>query len=52
MGKKKLVIVFSGYNDRAVYAFIRTLEVHNVFYAVIARDVNDSVRGGPGCLNS
>lgn len=36
-----MIIIFSGYNDRAVLAFIRTLEARGVDYLVFARDDKD-----------
>jgi predicted ATP-grasp superfamily ATP-dependent carboligase len=39
----KIVIIFSGYNNRAVVSFIRTLDNNDVRYAVIARDVDDPI---------
>lgn len=39
----KAVIVFSGYNPRAVFAFLRTLEKSGVKYAIIASSDNDSI---------
>ena len=37
------VIVFSGFNQRAVIAFIRTLEKNKVDYAIIAKSVEDEI---------
>ena len=39
----KAFIIFSGYNQRAVIAFIRTLERHSLHYFVIASDKKDSI---------
>ena len=38
-----MIIIFSGYNDRAVLAFIRTLEARGVDYLVLARDDKDLI---------
>lgn len=37
------VLLFSGYNNRAVLAFVRTLEQYAVGYAIIARNANDPI---------
>jgi len=37
------VLVFSGYNMRAVLAFVRTLESHHLPYAVIASSADDPI---------
>ncbi len=39
----KIVIVFSGFNQRAVIAFLRTLEKNNVGYAIIASNEHDEI---------
>lgn len=39
----KAVIVFSGYNQRAVLAFLRTLRRNNVNYAIIAASKDDNI---------
>ena len=39
----KKVIIFSGFNQRAVIAFIRTLEKLSVDYAIIACTKNDTI---------
>ena len=39
----KTVLIFSGYNVRAVFAFIRTLESHGLSYAIIARSAADPI---------
>jgi len=39
----KVVIIFSGYNNRAVVSFIRTLEKNRINYVVIARDNKDPI---------
>lgn len=39
----KAVLIFSGYNQRAVISFIRTLESCNVKYFIFARDINDTI---------
>lgn len=41
--QNKLIIIFSGYNQRAVIAFIRTLEKHGLSYTIIARSMTDSI---------
>jgi len=38
-----MIIIFSGFNMRAVYAFLRTLEKHHLSYAIIASSENDEV---------
>jgi predicted ATP-grasp superfamily ATP-dependent carboligase len=43
MNKGKLVTIFSGYNDRAVVSFLRTLEKNKIDYAIIARDKKDLI---------
>ena len=35
-GKSKCIIIFSGYNPRAIISFLRTLNKHKVVYAIIA----------------
>jgi len=37
------VLLFSGYNNRAVLAFVRTLEQYAVDYAIIARNAHDPI---------
>jgi len=39
----KCVVVFSGYNQRAVIAFLRTLEANGVCYAIIAKSPQDAL---------
>lgn len=39
----KCIIIFSGYNQRAVIAFIRTLAKNNLCYAIIAKSEKDSI---------
>ena len=39
----KAVILFSGFNQRAVISFLRTLETSNVEYAIIASSPDDSI---------
>ena len=39
----KTVIIFSGFNMRAVIAFIRTLEKYSVQYAIIAKSEDDVI---------
>jgi len=43
MDSKKIIIIFSGYNDRAVISFIRTLEKNTIKYVVIARGAEDLI---------
>ncbi|MBS4174154.1 hypothetical protein [Bacillus sp. FJAT-49736] len=40
---KKLILVFSGYNQRAIIAFLRTLEYKKIDYAIIAKDKHDEI---------
>lgn len=40
---KKISLIFSGYNQRAVIAFIRTLEKNNLEYAIIANSEDDNI---------
>lgn len=40
---KKCVIVFSGFNQRAVIAFLRTLEKNDVDYVIIAKSEEDDI---------
>jgi len=40
---KKAFIIFSGYNQRAVIAFIRTLENSDIQYGIIANSKNDPI---------
>jgi len=40
---KKIVIIFSGYNPRAVFSFIRTLEKNKLPYVIVANTENDSI---------
>lgn len=37
------VVIFSGFNQRAVVAFIRTLEQKNIAYSIIAKSDEDSI---------
>lgn len=38
------IVIFSGYNDRAVIAFLRTLQTNNLDdYVIIARDPDDQI---------
>jgi len=39
----KTLLIFSGYNVRAVFSFIRTLEKHRLPYAIIARSQDDPI---------
>src|SRR5690242_4521673 len=43
IGMKKAVIVFSGFNQRAVIALLRTLEKNDVSYAIIAVSDQDTI---------
>jgi len=43
MQSDTLITIFSGYNQRAVIAFLRTLETHQVPYALIAKSPEDSI---------
>ena len=43
VGKGKMIIIFSGYNNRAIVSFIRTLEKNKINYVVIARDNKDPI---------
>lgn len=43
INKKKCVIVFSGFNQRAVIAFLRTLKVNKIDYALIAKSQQDDI---------
>lgn len=40
---KKIIIIFSGYNLRAVVAFLRTLEKNNISYFIIAKSPDDDI---------
>lgn len=40
---KKCLIIFSGFNQRAVISFIRTLESNKVEYAIIAKSKDDTI---------
>lgn len=42
-GFQKCVLVFSGFNQRAVIAFIRTLKKNNLNYAIIAKSEADTI---------
>lgn len=41
--ENKCVIIFTGYNNRATYSFIKTLDSNFIDYILIARDSEDSV---------
>lgn len=43
MSKQKAVIIFSGFNDRAVIAFLRTLEKNTIPYGIIASSKKDQI---------
>ena len=38
-----IITIFSGYNQRAVITFLRTLNLHNLDFAIIAKSENDSI---------
>lgn len=40
---KEQIVVFSGFNQRAVIAFLRTLEKNNIPYSIIALSDNDPI---------
>lgn len=40
---KKVVVIFSGFNMRAVYAFMRTLDKNSIDYAIIASSDKDDI---------
>lgn len=40
---KKYILIFSGFNQRSVISFIRTLEANNIDFAIIAIPVTDSI---------
>lgn len=40
---KKVLLIFSGYNPRAVYAFLRTINNNGIPYAIIASSEEDSI---------
>lgn len=40
---KKTVLIFSGYNQRAIIAFLRTLEKKHLNYAIIANSKEDTI---------
>lgn len=41
--KRPLLLIFSGYNPRAVIAFLRTLTLHHIDYAIIAKSQEDAI---------
>lgn len=41
--KKKCILVFSGFNPRAIFAFLRTLELKKVNYIIIAKSMYDDI---------
>lgn len=43
MDQKNIVIVFSGFNQRAVISFLRVLKEYNVPFAVVARSADDPI---------
>ncbi len=40
---KKSIVIFSGFNTRAVIAFVRTLEKNNIKYGIIAKSKEDEI---------
>ena len=40
---KKIIIIFSGFNQRAIIAFLRTLEKNSIKYAIIAKSDDDEI---------
>lgn len=38
-----MIVIFSGFNQRAVIAFVRTLEKNNIDYAIIASSKEDTI---------
>lgn len=43
MKKKHVVLIFSGYNERALIAFLRTLDSTNIEYFIITSNKNDFI---------
>jgi len=41
--QKKCIIIFSGFNQRAIIAFLRTLKKNNLDYVIIAKSENDDI---------
>lgn len=41
--KKKCILVFSGFNFRAIFAFLRTMELKKVDYVIIAKSIYDDI---------
>ena len=41
--RKKCIVIFSGFNQRAIIAFLRTLKKNNLDYAIIAKPENDDI---------
>lgn len=39
----KCIIIFSGFNQRAIIAFLRTITKHNLDYIIIAKSVDDPI---------
>ena len=44
IGSENAFIVFSGYNQRAVIAFLRTLRNCNIPFGVVAKSSEDAIR--------
>ena len=40
---KTMALIFSGFNQRAVIAFLRTLDNNSLTYAIIANSLEDSI---------
>lgn len=43
VNREKCVLVFSGFNPRAIIAFLRTIESNEVDYAIIAKSEHDDI---------
>lgn len=43
MSKGKCMLIFSGFNERAVISFIRTLHANHIDYAIIAKSDDDPI---------
>lgn len=41
--QKKAIVIFSGFNQRAVIAFLRVLSANNVSFGIIAKSVSDTI---------
>lgn len=40
---RKVILIFSGYNERAIFAFIRTIIKYDLNFYIIAKDENDNI---------